>query len=123
MIRVDLPYPHKLLWPNGRTRNPHAKPAQARKHRRWGFEATMADPNWRAFAPTGDNIRVRLVVSRKAAGVYPDKDNTVAAAKTYLDGIADRLGINDRRFGTPEVEFIAPCTGRFIIEIGGEHGR
>lgn len=119
MIRVDLPYPHKLLWPNGRTRNPHAKPAQAKKHRKWGFDATMADSGWRTFAPGSDLLPVHIVVSRKTAGVHPDRDNSVAAAKAYLDGIADRLGINDRLFSAPTVEFIAPITGRFVIEIGG----
>lgn len=118
MIQVDLPYPHKLLWPNGRTRNPQAKPAQVKKHRRWGYDMTMADAGWRAFAP-GESVSVHIIVSRKAAGVYPDKDNTVAAAKAYLDGIADRLGINDRLFAAPTVEFIAPITGRFLIQIGG----
>lgn len=118
MIQVDLPYPHKLLWPNGRTRNPHAKPAQVAKHRRWAHDATMADPAWRTFAPGADLVPVRIIVSRKAKGVHPDRDNAVAAAKAYLDGIADRLDINDRQFATPTVENVAPITGRFVIEIG-----
>lgn len=122
MIRVDLPYPNKLLWPNGRTRAPQAKARQVKLHRRWGNEMTMASPGWHGFAPS-DSVPVHIIVSRKAAGPYPDMDNTVAAAKAYLDGIADRLGINDRLFAAPTVEFIAPCTGRFIIEIGGDHAR
>ncbi len=118
MIQVDLPYPHKLLWPNGPRGNVHAVADQKKKHRRWGHDATMADPAWRTFVP-GTAVPINIVVSRKAAGVYPDKDNTVAAAKAYLDGIADRLGINDRLFAAPTVEFIAPITGRFLIQIGG----
>jgi hypothetical protein len=118
MVRVDLPYPHALLWPNGRTRNPHARPAQVNKHRRWAHDATMADPAWRTFAAGETPVPVRIIVSRKAAGVYPDRDNASAAAKSYLDGIAQRLGVNDRLFDTPDVEFVPEITGRFVIEIG-----
>lgn len=118
MIRVDLPYPHNALWPNGR---PHKfeKAREVKKHRRWASNVTMADLAWRAFVPD-ETVTVHIIVSRKAKGVYPDKDNTVAAAKAYLDGIADRLGINDRVFGTPTVEFLPAITGRFVFEIGGE---
>ena len=117
MIQVDLPYPHIALWPNGR---PHRaeKARQVKKHRQWAHDATMADPGWRAFVPT-ESIPVHIIVSRKAAGVYPDKDNVVAAAKSLLDGIAQRLGVNDCLFAAPTVEFIAPITGRFLIQIGG----
>lgn len=118
MILVDLPYPHKLLWPNGPRSNRHAVARQKKSHRQWGHDATMADASWRDFTP-GDAVPVHITVSRKAAGVYPDKDNVVAAAKAYLDGIADRLGINDRLFAAPTVEFITPITGRFLIQIGG----
>lgn len=118
MICVDLPYPHALLWPNGRTRNPHAKPAQVKKHRRWGHDATMADPSWRTFTTPAAEIRIVLTVSRKAAGPYPDKDNCVAAAKSYLDGIAERLGVNDRQFAAPDVQFAPEISGRFLIQIG-----
>ncbi|WP_374412715.1 hypothetical protein [Novosphingobium colocasiae] len=122
MIRIDLPYPHLALWPNGRAHRSEVA-RQVKKHRAWAHDATMADPGWRAFAPTLQGVAlgtvpVHLIVSRKAAGVYPDRDNTVAAAKSLLDGIAQRLGINDKLFAAPTVEFIAPITGRFLIQIG-----
>lgn len=127
MIRVDLPYPHKLLWPNGPRGNVGQLALEKRKHRRWAHDMVMADPDWRRFARSVQNmphfraarLPVHIVVSRKAAGVFPDNDNTVAAAKAYLDGIADRLGINDKLFAAPTVEFVAPITARFVIQIGG----
>jgi hypothetical protein len=64
-------------------------------------------------------VRVHIVVHAKPKGPLPDRDNCVAAAKAYLDGIAQRLGVNDRHFATPTVEFAAPRDGRFVIEIGG----
>lgn len=122
MIRVDLPYPHKALWPNGRAHRSEVA-RQVAKHRGWACVGTMTEPGWRAFASTLDGaaigtVPVHLIVSRKAAGVYPDRDNTVAAAKSYLDGIAQRLGINDKLFAAPTVEHFAPITGRFVIQIG-----
>ena len=123
MIRVDLPYPNLALWPNGRAHRSEVA-SQVKKHRAWAHDATMADPTWRAFAATlGDaqpgTVPVHLIVTRKAAGVYPDRDNTVAAAKSLLDGIAQRLGINDKLFVAPTVEFLTPITGQFLIQIGG----
>lgn len=118
MIEVDLPYPHAYLWPNRRPATKQAASARVSQHRTWAFHATMADPAWRSFVP-GASVPVHIIVSRKAAGVYPDRDNTVAAAKAYLDGIADRLGFNDRLFAAPTVEFIPLINGRFLFQIGG----
>lgn len=119
MISVTLPYPHKLLWPNGRTRAHMAKAAQVKEHRRWGYigAAEVTSPKRPTFAPD-QPIPVHITVSRKRGGPFPDKDNCVAAAKSYLDGIAERLGINDRLFDTPTVDFVQPCTALFVIEIG-----
>jgi len=118
VIQVDLPYPHGALWPNGRAHH-FGVAREKKKHRAWAHNATMAASGWQGWQNVPGPIPVHLVVSRKAAGPHPDKDNTVAAAKAYLDGIADRLGINDRLFAAPTVEFIAPITGRFVIQIGG----
>ncbi|MEW9855912.1 hypothetical protein [Novosphingobium sp. M1R2S20] len=115
MIRVDLPYPHKLLWPNGRTRNPQAKPAQVKKHRQWAHFAALAERD--AFV-RGEKIGLRITVHAKPRGPLPDKDNVVSAVKAYQDGIAAALGIDDKHFETPVVEFATPRTGRFVIEIG-----
>ena len=63
-------------------------------------------------------IPVRLVVHPKPKGPKPDRDNCVAAAKAMLDGIADALKVNDRRFEAPSVTFATPRDGRFVVEIG-----
>lgn len=118
MIRVDLPYPNKLLWPNGPRGNHFAVSKQKKSHRAWAHNASMAAPGWQSFASASGPFQVNIIVSRKASGVYPDQDNVVAAAKAYLDGIADRLGVNDRLFAAPTVEFAPHITGRFVIEIG-----
>lgn len=118
MIRVALPYPHKALWPNGR---PHhmGKAREVKKHRLWADGLTLKALAGKRWAGEREAIPVRIIVTRKAAGVYPDADNCVAAAKAYLDGIAGRLGINDRAFLAPVVEFRPEITGEFEIVIGG----
>lgn len=121
MIRVELPWPHKALWPNGR---PHhmAKAREVKKHRQWANTATLAA--YGAFAEVlfdhlfDDPIPIHIIVHAKPKGPLPDKDGCVSASKAFLDGIADRLGINDRHFAAPTVEFATPRDGRFIIEIG-----
>jgi hypothetical protein len=39
--------------------------------------------------------------------------------KAHLDGIADALGVNDRDFDAPTVEFADRCQrGKIIVRIG-----
>jgi crossover junction endodeoxyribonuclease RusA len=116
-MRVDLPYPHKLLWPNGSRGNPRAVAGQNRTHKSWAYYAAKASP-----APVvGDgSIPIKLIVHAKPRGPLPDRDNCVAALKTYQDGIAAALGINDKHFAAPTVEFSPDRSGRFVIEVG--HG-
>lgn len=120
MIAVTLPYPAKDLWPNGR---PHhmVKAIAAKKHRAWANVAALhALPVLHPAMFAGEGpIPVHIVVTGKSGGPFPDKDNVTAAAKAYLDGIADRLRLNDRRFAAPTVEFAGrSAKGEFRIEIG-----
>jgi crossover junction endodeoxyribonuclease RusA len=118
LIRVDLPYPVKALWPNGRAHH-QAKARAVKAHRMWADALTVKAVQSRVDAiVVTPLVRVHLVVHAKPKGPLPDRDNCVAAAKAYLDGIAQRLGINDRLFAAPTVEFAPVRDGRFVIEIG-----
>ena len=114
-MQVDLPYPHKLLWPNGSRGHPRAVAAQKKVHRQWAHYAALAERD--AFV-RGDKIGLRITVHAKPRGPLPDKDNVVSSVKAYQDGIAAALGIDDKHFETPVVEFASPRTGRFVIRIG-----
>ena len=46
-----------------------------------------------------------------------DRDNCVAAMKSYLDGIADALGVDDSLFNTPSIAFGEPIRGG-LMSIG-----
>jgi hypothetical protein len=122
MITVDLPYPVKALFPNGRAHH-FEKAREVKRHRAWANHAALAVlPLNHPVLFAGENaLPVRIAVTGKSAGPLPDRDNIVAASKSYLDGIADRLGVNDRRFMAPTVEFIGRSkTGGFTITIGGK---
>lgn len=115
---VDIPWPHKLLWPNGSRGTPKAVAAVRKKYKQ--------DVSWLAInarqkfgIPSCDaEIPVKLIVHAKPKGPPPDKDNCVAAIKSALDAIAEQIGINDRRFASPVVEFALPRDGTMRIILG-----
>jgi hypothetical protein len=114
-MRLNLPFPHKLLWPNGSQGSPRAVAGEKRKHKQWAHHAALAA---KLPALTDGPIPIKLIVHANRFGPLPDRDNCVAAMKAYLDGISARLGINDRHFAAPTVEFAPERTGRFVIEVG-----
>lgn len=113
---IQLPYPAKALWPNAR---PHwaAKNKEAQKHKAWAYAAAYSALRGLKYVPDGNRIPIRLTVSGKGRGALPDRDNSLAASKAYLDGIALALGVNDKFFDPQPVHF----SGRrstFTIEVG-----
>ena len=114
-MKLDLPYPHKALWPNGRA-HWGTRATETKKHRQWAHQMAYGQ---RDRVTLGDGkVPVRITVHGKASGPLPDADNASAAAKAYLDGIASALGVNDRTFAAPIVEYGSARTARFIVEIG-----
>lgn len=99
MISVWLPWPDKVLSPNGRAH--HMTRAKATKLARtlaWG--RTLEALNGREpRLPDGPiPVKVTFVPSRKRRGY--DHDNAEASIKSFRDGIADALRVNDTRFRT-----------------------
>lgn len=95
-MRIELPWPHRDLQPNSRghwrKRAAAAKKAKAYAH--WAtLEQRRPEP-----LPTG---KLLLMIDF----VPPDRrrrddDNLIASFKSYRDGIAQALGIDDARFVT-----------------------
>jgi len=111
---IVLPFPPKVLWPNGRTLNHKFKAAAFKKAREQAAWAAKA-----ANLRVGNSpIPVHLIVKPKAKGAAPDADNCVSACKAYFDGIAAAIGINDRHFAAPTVEIDGERSGQFIITVG-----
>jgi crossover junction endodeoxyribonuclease RusA len=110
---IVLPYPDKALWPNGRA-HWAVKAREVKKHRQWAAIATKA-----ARIRLGDSpIPVHIICHPKGRGPAPDRDGIVSAVKSYIDGIADALGINDRHFAAPTVEIGDKRIGQFVIFVG-----
>jgi crossover junction endodeoxyribonuclease RusA len=119
-MKVDLAYPAKALWPNGRAHH-HAKAREVKKHRAWAHIAALEALQRDGSGGLGAGpIPLRITVHGKPRGPLPDKDGVVGAAKSLIDGIADALRINDKHFDAPTVEFAPDRSSRFVIEVG--HG-
>lgn len=114
---IVLPWPDKLLWPNG-SRGTHwavsGKKKAARDMASWlAIEARRKHGD---LSGREGEIPVRLTVHAKPKGPLPDKDNCVAAVKVQLDAIAKEMGVNDRRFAAPVVVFAEPRNGRIVVD-------
>lgn len=118
-MRVQIPWPDKLLWPNGGRSNYHAVSGAKKKAKHAASWATIeARKKSEPFAHDGMEIPVTLVVHAKPFGPMPDKDNCVAACKVQLDAIAKEIGVNDRHFAAPIVQFASPRDGKIIVVLG-----
>lgn len=115
-MRIELPFPDKILWPNGRGHH-MAKYRATKKHKEWARIATYGAQGRASICPPGP-IPIHYAVTPKTANAI-DKDNAVAAMKAYQDGIAAALQIDDSHFATPTISFAAPeKPGRVEVTIG-----
>lgn len=101
LTTITLPFPPASL--SGHAKGHwRAKSGPTAKHREWARLATMAAGV--AAPATGDiRICVRFVPPDRRS----DRGNFPVRMKAYFDGIADALGVNDRRF-VPQFEFAEP---------------
>ncbi len=105
---ITLPFPAKVLWPNGRTRNVRWRNAEFQKHKQWAYNATLSALP-RCFKWNGEPIKLRYTVTPKGATRRAiDRDNAIAAMKAYQDGIAQAMKVDDSAFAVPEIEFAKP---------------
>lgn len=98
---IVLPFPPASLSGH---HNEHWRKLQPvkKKHRAWAFAATLAARP--AVPATGDiAVLVRMIPPDRRG----DRTNYPNRLKPYFDGIADALGVNDRRF-LPSYEFGEP---------------
>lgn len=118
-MRVELSWPHPLLWPNGSAGTRQGVAGAKKKARNdAGWAAIQARQANGKFVHDGDEIPVKLIVYPKPRGPVPDKDNCIAAIKVMLDAIAEQIGVNDRHFAAPIVEFATPRVGKMEVVLG-----
>lgn len=113
---IELPFPPSSLSGHSKGHWRHTAGIVA-KHRAWARAATLAE---RPSVPeTGDII---VTVSFYPPDQRGDRVNYPNRMKPYFDGIADAIGVNDRRF-VPVYKFFPPENpGRVIISLSAETG-
>lgn len=114
---IELPFPAKVLWPNGRTRNHKYRAAEFKRHKEWAFYATRETlPS--CFNWNGVEIQLNYVITPKTRHSI-DKDNCIAAMKAYQDGIALALSVDDSAFAVPTITFADPAKpGKVEVRLG-----
>lgn len=109
-VTFTLPFPAKALWPNGRAH--WAEKARAVKSHR-GTAWAVANLNGATRADPEGRVSIAVTVHPKTR--HPiDRDNCVASLKSYIDGIADALGVDDQTFDTPSIAFAEPVKGGLL---------
>lgn len=98
---IVLPFPDASLSGHN-TGHWHKKARTVATHRSWAFHATRAA---KAKVPAEGDITItfRFIPPDRRG----DRTNYPNRLKPYIDGIAEALGINDRRF-LPAYEFAEP---------------
>lgn len=116
MALIELPFPAKILWPNGRGHH-MKKHREFQKHKEWAFKAALAVlPT--CFKHNGSPVQLTCTVYPKTRNEI-DEDNAAAAMKAYQDGIALAMKTDDSCFKTPRIHFGEPVKhGRVVIAIG-----
>lgn len=118
-MKIVLPWPSRTLSPNSRAhwRQKAAAVAKARQDAGWAtYAAKGCGEAQEGLNQNEDPIPVTMTF-------YPpdrrhrDDDNMISSAKALRDGIADALGVNDRRFRTAYHFGEPEKPGRVEVEI------
>ena len=118
MMEIDLSWPDKLLWPNGGRSNRYAVHRVGKKAKDDAFWATkIVKPlDW---THDGEPISIHIRAYPKTANAV-DAQNLISGLKMQFDGIASALGVDDKHFRAPTVEWADPVKGgRVIVIVGG----
>lgn len=117
MSAIELPYPAKILWPNGRGHH-MAKHREFQKHKQWAWAATRAHAGIGLRGIFARPIRWSVTFYPKTRHAVDD-DNARASLKAYQDGIAAALGVDDKFFAAPLIRFAEPVkNGRVVVVLG-----
>lgn len=117
MNELILPWPHKDLSPNAR-KHWRARQRESKKGRALAYLVAIEAGLKLAQIPAG---RLHLHITfHPPTRRLPDDDNMLARFKPYRDGIADALGIDDKRFiSHPLVSTEVRKGGQVVVRITG----
>lgn len=113
---IELPFPDKILWPNGRGHH-MAKHRAFQKHKQWAYIESRAVFGHKGGTPVTTPVDWSVTFYPKTRNAVDD-DNARASLKAYQDGLAMALGVDDKLFNAPSVSFGEPIKGGLVrIEI------
>ena len=112
---IELPFPPSSLSGHAKGNWRTSAPVVA-KHREWARLATLAARE-SIVVPGGDGD-IFVVVTFYPPDRRGDRVNYPVRMKAYFDGIAEALGVNDRRFW-PSYIFAEPVkgAGRVVVSV------
>lgn len=112
MVNLELSFPAKILWPNGRGHwaTKHKATAKAKSEAFYALKATIPP----CFEHNGDPIKWYVTFHPKTAHEI-DIDNAAASLKAFQDGFALALQVNDKIFERPTINFGKPVKGGKVI--------
>jgi crossover junction endodeoxyribonuclease RusA len=110
-VSFGLPFPAKVLWPNGRPAHWAEKARAVKSARKAAWAAALAAGV--KSLPVGGRYGLAITVYPKTRNAI-DADNAVSSLKATIDGIADALGVDDRTFDTPSISFGEPVKGGLL---------
>lgn len=115
-ISVTLPFPPAILSGHANGNGRWKKIAETKRFRTLAYDATQ-QAGALTVSASGD---IRLHLHFVPPDRRGDRLNYVNRCKGLVDGIADGLGVNDRRF-LPSISYGDPQKpGCVIVTIGGE---
>lgn len=117
-LDLVLPWPSKDLSPNSRVN--WRRRSEATKAARQTAVVLAFEAGWRdAWLPDG-RLHLWITFYQTPRKVLPDDDNLLLRFKAYRDGIAQVLGIDDKRFiSHPFVSNERRPGGQVVVRITG----
>lgn len=117
-LELVLPWPSKDLSPNSRVN--WRRRSEATKAARQTAVVLAFEAGWRdAWLPQG-RLDLWIDFYQAPNKVLPDDDNLLLRFKAYRDGIAQVLGIDDKRFKShPDVKSERRPGGQVVVRITG----
>jgi crossover junction endodeoxyribonuclease RusA len=109
---IELPFPAKILWPNGRG-HWAAKAKAFKLHKTAAFYAARQSFVLGSRSKSSRLIDWSVTIHPKTAHAIDD-DNARASLKAYQDGLALALGVNDSQFNAPSLTFGEPIKGGLV---------
>lgn len=117
MVELKLPWPPSELSPNSRGHFMQLARAK-KKYRQDCAWATIQQRQNQGDGLPG-KLRLELTFYRPSRRDY-DRDNLLARMKSGLDGVADGLRIDDKRFDTIAVRVADQIGGYVLVRISGD---